>query len=88
MNEDTRIDPAAVKVSVLSRGIVGAKLAIDAVMPLGDVALRVRESGKLASSTATVRRVLAKGGVAAATNAGSCCCPQRSRLHRPQRGRR
>ena len=62
MNEDTRIDPAAIQVPVLSRGIVGAQLAIDAVMPLGDVALRVRESGKLASSTATVRRVLAQGG--------------------------
>ena len=62
MNEDTQFDPSAVPVSVLSRGIVGAQLAIDAVMPLGDVALRVRESGKLASSTATVRRVLAQGG--------------------------
>ncbi len=62
MSEDTRIDPAAVQVSVLSRGIVGAQLAIDAVMPLGDVALRVRESGKLAASTASVRRVLAQGG--------------------------
>ena len=62
MSEDTRIDPAAVQVSVLSRGIVGTQLAIDAVMPLGDVALRVRESGKLETKTAAVRRVLAQEG--------------------------
>ena len=62
MNEDTQFDPSDIQVSVLSRGIVGAQFAIDAVMPLGDVALRVRQSGKLASSTSTVRRVLAQGG--------------------------
>ena len=62
MNEDTTFDPWDIRISVLSRGIVGAQLAIDAVMPLGDVALRVRQSGKLATSTSTVRRVLAQGG--------------------------
>ena len=63
MNEEAQIiDPSAIPVSVLSRGIVGAQLAIDAVMPLGDVALRVRQSGKLAGATKTLRRMVARGG--------------------------
>ena len=62
MNEDTKIDPWDIRISVLSRGIVGAQLAIDAVMPLGDVALRVRQSGKLAGATKTLRRMMARGG--------------------------
>ena len=31
MNEDTTFDPWDIRISVLSRGIVGAQLAIDAV---------------------------------------------------------
>ena len=58
----TIIDPWDIEVSVLSRGIVGAQFAIDALMPLGAVALRVRQSGKLARATETLRRVLARNG--------------------------
>ena len=62
MNEDTTFDPWDIRIAVLSRGIVGAQLAIDAVMPLGDVALRVRQSEKLAGVTKTLRRMVARGG--------------------------
>ena len=62
MNEDTTFDPWDIRISVLSRGIVGAQLTIDAVMPLGDVALRVRQSANLAGATDTLRRILARSG--------------------------
>ena len=62
MNEDSTFDPWDIRISVLSRGIVGAQLTIDAVMPLGDVALRVRQSGKLAGATKTLRRMVTRGG--------------------------